>query len=174
MKNPENDKELFIRQASAPCKLGWVLAGTTEKGICFIALDDVPDTLVATLTEHFPHAHITPATAEFSTILQTIVAFIDGLSTHWQLPLDIQGTAFQQQVWSALATIPAGTTLSYRELAARIGRPTSIRAAANACGANPLAVIIPCHRVIRSDGSLGGYRWGIKRKKILLEREART
>jgi AraC family transcriptional regulator, regulatory protein of adaptative response / methylated-DNA-[protein]-cysteine methyltransferase len=171
MKNQSNQKTKPIQQASAPCDLGWVLVGTTEKGICFIGLDNDPSALLIALQDRFPDAQISPANSDFSNNLEEIVAFIDGRAKKCQLPLDIQGTTFQQLVWKSLTDIPAGTTLTYSELAGRIGRPGSARAVANACGANPVAVLIPCHRIIRRDGSLGGYRWGIQRKKILLERE---
>ncbi|MBU0945190.1 MAG: methylated-DNA--[protein]-cysteine S-methyltransferase [Proteobacteria bacterium] len=162
---------LSIQQASAPCDLGWVLAGTTEKGICFIGLDDAPGPLLIALQNRFPKAQISAANSAFSEDLMKIVAYIDSRAKDLHLPLDIQGTTFQQQVWRSLIAIPPGTTLTYSELGERIGRPKSARAVANACGANPVAVLIPCHRIIRRDGSVGGYRWGIKRKRILLERE---
>ncbi len=167
----KNGKGLSIQQASAPCELGWVIAATTDAGLCFLAFGDGPDDLLDSLEERFPEARISPANATFSANMAKIVDFVDGRSAHCGMSLDIQGTPFQQQVWTGLTEIPSGTTLTYSELAERIGRPKSFRAVANACGANPVAVVIPCHRVIRSDGSLGGYRGGIKRKKILLERE---
>ncbi len=174
MTNNQREKKgkgLFIQQASAACELGWVIAAATDAGLCFLALGDEPDDLLGSLEERFPEARISPADETFSANMAKIVDFVDGRSAHCGISLDIQGTPFQQLVWTGLTEIPSGTTLTYSELAERIGRPRSFRAVANACGANPVAVIIPCHRVIRGDGSLGGYRWGIKRKKILLERE---
>lgn len=168
---PTKKETLIIQQTSAPCDLGWLVAATTAAGLCFLALGDSAEELEKELAAHFPGARIVPAGAETADIFNEISAFINGESRKITLPLDLRGTPFQRQVWEALTTIPFGSTLSYTELAERIGRPKSVRAVANACGANPVGVIVPCHRVIRRDGSLGGYRGGIARKKLLLERE---
>lgn len=163
---------LVIRFAAAPCFLGWVLVAASERGLCAIALGDSPDTLQAQLQSRFPSARLQPAEAGFAAWIEQVIAFIESPERGLGLPLDIQGTAFQQRVWAALQAIPPGATASYAELARRIGAPNATRAAARACALNPLAVVIPCHRVVRSDGQLSGYRWGVERKRALLEREA--
>lgn len=162
---------LTIRQASAPCDLGWFLVGVTDKGICFLALGDEPAELLASLVKRFPRARIVPTSEKISVNLEQIAAFLNGHEADLGMALDLHGTPFQLQVCQALATIPPGSTRSYRDLAEQIGRPGSVRAVANGCRVNPIAVAIPCHRVIRRDGSLGGYRWGVERKKQLLRRE---
>lgn len=154
----------------APCYLGWVLAAATERGLCAIDLGDDPALLEAGLRTRFPNAAIV-RDPSFDEWMQQIVAFLDAPQRGLSLPLDIQGTAFQRRVWDALRTIPAGATLSYAEVAERIGEPAAVRAVAGACAANKLAVAIPCHRVVRKDGDLSGYRWGVERKRRLLARE---
>lgn len=166
-----------IRYACAPCSLGQVLVAGTEKGICAIELDDTIAALEARLRARFGNARLSPAGADFETWLTTVVGFIDDPHAASDdalraLPLDIRGSAFQQRVWQALRELPPGRTLTYAELAERIGRPGAARAVANACASNRIAVVIPCHRIIRGDGSLSGYRWGPQRKHALLEREA--
>jgi len=164
--------ETTIHYTTAPCYLGWVLVAATAQGICAIALDDDPAPLAANLRAEFPQAHIQqtadPAFAEW---VAQVVAFIEAPAQGLRLPLDIQGTAFQRRVWEALQAIPAGQTATYAEIAARIGQPTAARAVARACAANRLAVAIPCHRVVRGDGAVGGYRWGTARKHALLHTE---
>lgn len=160
-----------IRFAVGQCSLGSILVAASERGLCAIALGDDPDALVHDLQGQFPKAELIGADAAFETLVARVVGFVEAPATGLDLPLDVRGTAFQQRVWQALREIPAGTTASYREIAARIGAPTSARAVAGACAANHLAVAIPCHRVVRTGGDLSGYRWGVERKRALLERE---
>jgi AraC family transcriptional regulator of adaptative response/methylated-DNA-[protein]-cysteine methyltransferase len=162
---------VVIEHAAARCFLGWVFVGKTARGICTIEFGDEPATLAVRLQERFPKARIEPGGSELSAIMEKVVALIETPADGLDLPLDIQGTAFQQRVWKAIREIPAGMTASYGELARRIGRQSAVRAVAQACAANTLAVAIPCHRVVRSDGALGGYRWHVERKRALLERE---
>jgi AraC family transcriptional regulator of adaptative response/methylated-DNA-[protein]-cysteine methyltransferase len=135
-------------------------------------LGDGPDRLAHDLQDRFPRAKLIGGDAEFEQLVATVVGFVEAPGLGLSLPLDVRGTAFQQRVWKALRDIPAGQTASYAEIAGRIGAPKSVRGVAQACGANALAVAIPCHRVVRSDGSLSGYRWGVERKRTLLAREA--
>lgn len=160
-----------ITYAIADCYLGRVVVAATARGICMIEFADNVQTLEQRLHERFPRATLQPGDAAFSEWLAQIVAFLEAPGRGLNLPLDIQGTAFQQRVWAALRNIPAGTTASYSDIAAQIGQPNAVRAVAQACAANHLAVAIPCHRVVRSDGDLSGYRWGTERKRTLLERE---
>lgn len=160
-----------IRYAIARSVLGPILVAGTARGLCAVEFGDSKASLTDRLTQLFPHADRLPADAEFTGWLDTLLAFIDTPSAGMDLPLDIQGTAFQRRVWDALLTIPAGTTISYTELAKRIGAPGSARAVARACATNGIAVAVPCHRVVRQDGNLAGYRWGIERKRKLLARE---
>lgn len=161
-----------IRFAIGQCALGALLVAASPRGVCAIALGDDPGRLAGDLQARFPHARLIGADPDFEALVAQVVGFVEAPQTGLDLPLDIRGTAFQQRVWQALRAIPAGTTLSYAELARRLGVPTAIRAVAGACAANTLAVAIPCHRVVRSDGSLAGYRWGVARKRALLDREA--
>ncbi|HEY3591536.1 MAG TPA: bifunctional DNA-binding transcriptional regulator/O6-methylguanine-DNA methyltransferase Ada [Buttiauxella sp.] len=154
------------------CRLGEFLVAQSERGICAILLGDDAQVLVHELKALFPHSSLNPGDETFAQGVAQVVSFIEHPSQHFALPLDIQGTAFQQQVWQALRDIPAGKTASYREIAQLIGKPQAVRAVAGACAANKLAVIIPCHRVVRNDGALSGYRWGVERKRQLLEMEA--
>jgi AraC family transcriptional regulator of adaptative response/methylated-DNA-[protein]-cysteine methyltransferase len=163
---------LTIRFGVGPCSLGSVLVAATDVGVCAIFLGDDPDLLVHDLEDRFPRAALTGGEAGFEQWMAAVVALVDDPSTGPDLPLDVRGTAFQQRVWQALRAVPAGRTASYAEIAATIGAPTAVRAVAAACAANKLAVAIPCHRVVRTDGSLSGYRWGVDRKRQLLEREA--
>ena len=144
----------------------------TDVGVCAIFLGDDPDVLVHDLEDRFPGAVLTGADAPFERWMAAVVALVDDPRTGLDLPLDVRGTVFQQRVWQALRAIPAGRTASYAEIAATIGAPTAVRAVAAACAANKLAVAIPCHRVVRTDGALSGYRWGVDRKRQLLDREA--
>ena len=155
------------------CNLGYLLVATTDKGICAIKLGDRPEELVKTLTEEFKQATIIRDDQTHKDWIEKILNFIAGKESDPDLPLDIRGTVFQQQVWQALQNIPYGETRTYREIARDLGKPQATRAIGNACGANPIALIIPCHRVVRSDGSLGGYRWGIERKQKLIEGETK-
>lgn len=160
-----------IRFALGQCSLGAIIVAQSERGICWVALDDDPAVLLKEFQDHFHQAELIGADAAFEQLIARVVAFIEAPEIGLQLPLDIQGTAFQQRVWQALQTIPVGHTMTYADIAERIGSPKSVRAVANACAANKLAVAIPCHRVIRQDGSLSGYRWGVARKQQLLQRE---
>ncbi|WP_038861756.1 bifunctional DNA-binding transcriptional regulator/O6-methylguanine-DNA methyltransferase Ada, partial [Pseudomonas sp. R62] len=160
-----------IRFAVGQCSLGAILVAQSERGICAILLGDDPHQLVCNLQDQFRKANLIGADSEFEQLIASVVGFVEAPAKGLNLPLDIRGTAFQERVWQALREIPAGSTASYAEIAQRIGAPTSMRAVAQACGANRLAVAIPCHRVVRSDGNLSGYRWGVERKRQLLERE---
>ncbi|WP_425219781.1 bifunctional DNA-binding transcriptional regulator/O6-methylguanine-DNA methyltransferase Ada [Ralstonia solanacearum] len=161
-----------IRFAVGECSLGAILVAQSERGICAILLGEDPDALVRDLQDQFPKAELIGGDAGFEGLVAKVVGLIEAPSIGLDLPLDVRGTAFQERVWQALRAIPPGTTASYAEIAARIGAPRAVRAVAQACGANHLAVAIPCHRVVRSDGQLSGYRWGVERKRTLLEREA--
>jgi len=152
--------------------LGSILVARSDRGICAILLGDDPALLVLDLQDRFPRSALVGGDVECEQPLVKIAGFIERPVLGLDLPLDIQGTAFQQSVWQALRKIPAGSTASYADIANRIGRPKAVRAVAQACGANALAVAIPCHRVVRSDGALSGYRWGVERKRALLDREA--
>lgn len=162
---------LTIRFALGECWLGSLLIAATDKGLCAISLGDDPAALLNELQDRFPKATLLGADSKFEDWIANVVGFIQNPNQGLSLPLDIRGTAFQQQVWQALRDIPFGSTASYTEIAARIGRPKAARAVARACAANTLAVAIPCHRVIRTDGAPSGYRWGLERKRALLERE---
>ncbi|MGT2433156.1 bifunctional DNA-binding transcriptional regulator/O6-methylguanine-DNA methyltransferase Ada [Cupriavidus basilensis] len=163
-----------IRFAVGECSLGSILVARSERGVCAILLGDDPDALARELQDQFPKANLIGGDAGFEQWIAQVVGLIEAPSLGLDLPLDVRGTAFQERVWQALREIPAGTTASYAEIAARIGAPKAVRAVAQACGANHLAVAIPCHRVVRSDGNLSGYRWGVERKRELLEREAQV
>jgi AraC family transcriptional regulator of adaptative response/methylated-DNA-[protein]-cysteine methyltransferase len=160
-----------IRFAIGACSLGAILVARSERGVCAISIGDDPDALARDLQDRFPRARLDGADAEFERWVAKVVGFVEAPRLGLDLPLDVRGTAFQQRVWQALRDIPPGETVSYTELAKRIGAPKSVRAVASACAANALAVAIPCHRVVRSDGGLSGYRWGVERKRALLERE---
>lgn len=162
-----------IRFAVGQCSLGAILVAQSARGICAILLGDDPDELLCDLQDRFPRADFIGGDAEFEQVVARVVGFVDTPGTGLDLPLDIRGTAFQQRVWEALRAIPAGVTATYTEIAKRIGAPDAVRAVAGACAANSLAVAIPCHRVVRLDGNLSGYRWGIERKRALLEKEAK-
>ncbi|RSZ56767.1 bifunctional DNA-binding transcriptional regulator/O6-methylguanine-DNA methyltransferase Ada [Massilia atriviolacea] len=161
-----------IRFAIGACSLGAILVASTEKGICAILIGDDPDALARDLQDRFPAAELRGADAAYEETVARVVGLVEAPNVGLDLPLDVRGTAFQQRVWQALREIPAGQTVSYAELAARIGMPAGARAIAGACAANPVAVAIPCHRVVRTDGALSGYRWGVERKRILLDRES--
>ena len=162
-----------IRFAIGECSLGSILVARSPEGVCAILLGDDPDQLARELQERFPRAELVGGDAEFERMVAAVVGFVEHPGLGLDLPLDVRGTAFQQRVWQALRRIPAGETVTYADLARRIGAPTSARAVARACASNLLAVAIPCHRVVRSDGGLSGYRWGVDRKRALIAREAR-
>lgn len=160
-----------IRYAFAESSLGHTIVGLTPRGVCLIAFDDDREALLADLRARFPRASLEPAHDEGAELVRRVIALVDDPKRGGALPLDVRGTAFQQLVWTALTRIEPGETVTYGELARRIGRPSAVRAVASACGANPLAVAVPCHRVIGADGTLTGYRWGVERKRALLDRE---
>jgi AraC family transcriptional regulator of adaptative response/methylated-DNA-[protein]-cysteine methyltransferase len=160
-----------IHFALAQCSLGAVLVACSERGVCAILLGDEPQALLEDLQRRFPKAALIGADSDFEAIVAKVLGFIEAPRAGLDLPLDIRGTAFQQRVWQALARIEPGTTASYAEVAASIGAPNAVRAVAGACAANALAVAVPCHRVVRTDGGLSGYRWGVERKRELLARE---
>jgi AraC family transcriptional regulator of adaptative response/methylated-DNA-[protein]-cysteine methyltransferase len=160
-----------IRFALGECSLGSILVAASEIGICAIALGDGPDLLARELRDRFPQAEFIGGDHEFDQWVAKVVGFVEAPAIGLDLPLDIRGTEFQQRVWQALRQIPVGEKASYTDITQRIGAPKAVRAVAGACAANTLAVAIPCHRVVRSDGSLSGYRWGVKRKAELLRRE---
>jgi AraC family transcriptional regulator of adaptative response/methylated-DNA-[protein]-cysteine methyltransferase len=161
-----------IRFAIGQCTLGSILVAATARGVVAVEFADDPAWLLNALQARFPDADLVGGDAAFERLVATVIALVEEPRQAIDLPLDIRGTAFQEQVWQALRQLPPGTTATYAEIAARIGRPASTRAVANACGANRIALLIPCHRVVRTDGSGGGYRWGIDRKAALIRREA--
>jgi AraC family transcriptional regulator, regulatory protein of adaptative response / methylated-DNA-[protein]-cysteine methyltransferase len=161
-----------IRFAVGQSSLGAILVASSEKGVAAILIGDDPDALARDLQDRFPHAHLVGGDAAYEAQVARVVGFVEAPHVGLDLPLDIRGTAFQQRVWQALQEIPVGATVSYAGLAQRIGAPKAVRAVAGACAANKLAVAIPCHRVIRNDGSASGYAWGVERKRTLLDREA--
>ncbi len=168
----EGGADIEIRFAVGECALGSILVARSERGVCAILMGDDPNALARDLQDRFPRARLIGGDAQFEHTIAKVVGFVEAPGLGLDLPLDVRGTAFQQRVWQALREIPPGDTVSYSDLATRIGAPKSVRAVAQACAANALAVAIPCHRVVRSDGGLSGYRWGVERKRLLLEREA--
>lgn len=158
--------------AVGTCSLGAILVASSEKGVVCVTLGHDAGLLVTDLQDRFPAATLVGADAGYEQVIAQVVGMVESPGIDSDLPLDIRGTVFQQRVWQALRAIPAGQTMSYAEVARQIGQPTSARAVARACGANAIAVAIPCHRVVRQDGGLSGYRWGIDRKRALLDREA--
>jgi AraC family transcriptional regulator of adaptative response/methylated-DNA-[protein]-cysteine methyltransferase len=163
-----------IRFAIGECSLGSILVAASEQGVCAILLGDDPDALMRDLEDRFPRSELIGGDKNFDKIAAHVIGFVDAPQIGLDLPLDARGTAFQHRVWQALREIPAGETASYSEIATRIGLPKSVRAVASACAANPLAIAIPCHRVVRTDGGLSGYRWGIERKRALLKQESNS
>jgi AraC family transcriptional regulator of adaptative response/methylated-DNA-[protein]-cysteine methyltransferase len=161
-----------IRFAIGETTLGAILVASSGRGIAAILLGDDPDALARDLQDRFPNATLIGADANYETIVATVIGFVETPQTGLDLPLDVRGTAFQQRVWQALRNIPLGQTLSYTDIAERIGAPGAVRAVAGACAANKLAIAIPCHRVVRNDGALSGYAWGVERKRKLLALEA--
>ena len=164
-------EKIKIRFAVGESTLGSILVAQSERGICAILLGDDPQQLIYQLEDRFPRASLMSGDSSFERFISEVIGFVEAPAVGLNLPLDIRGTAFQQRVWQALRDIPAGSTSSYTDVAKALGLPKSARAVAQACAANALAVAIPCHRVVRRDGQLSGYRWGIERKRLLLERE---
>lgn len=161
-----------IRFAVGQTSLGAILVASSQKGVASILLSDDPEQLVRDLQDRFPKARIIGADRDYEALVAQVVGLVETPGLGLDLPLDVRGTAFQQRVWQALQAIPAGETVSYAEVARRIGAPKAVRAVAGACAANHLAIAIPCHRVVRNDGNLSGYAWGVERKRTLLDREA--
>ncbi|MEL4014983.1 bifunctional DNA-binding transcriptional regulator/O6-methylguanine-DNA methyltransferase Ada [Dryocola clanedunensis] len=168
----QGGKSTAIQFVVGTCNLGEFLVAESERGICAILLGNAPEELIAELESLFPQATVSAGDEAFAKRVAGVVSYLDHPGGAFELPLDIQGTAFQRQVWQTLRAIPAGETASYRQIAERMGNPQAIRAVAGACAANRLAVVIPCHRVVRNDGALSGYRWGVERKQLLLNLEA--
>ena len=165
---------LAIRFAVGECSLGSILVAASDRGVCAILLGDDPDALVRDLQDQFPKGRLIGGDRGFEQLVARVVGFIEAPALGLDLPLDVRGTAFQQRVWQALREIPPGATVTYKDVAGRVGAPRAVRAVAQACASNALAVAIPCHRVVRNDGALSGYRWGVDRKRALLDREAAT
>ena len=161
-----------IHFAAGECSLGSLLVATTAKGVCAILLGDDPDGLVCDLQDRFPKAQLIGGDQDFDRLVAKVVGFVEAPALGLDLPLDVRGTAFQQRVWQVLREIPASSTASYSDIANRIGAPKAVRGVAQTCTANAIAVAIPCHRVVRNDGALSGYHWGVERKRALLKREA--
>jgi AraC family transcriptional regulator of adaptative response/methylated-DNA-[protein]-cysteine methyltransferase len=161
-----------IKFAVGECSLGSILVARSQKGVCSILLGDDPEELVRDLQDRFPRANLLGGNRDFETVVAHVVGFVEDPKIGLDLPLDVRGTVFQERVWRALTEIPVGQTTSYAEIARRIGAPKSVRAVAAACAANKIAVAIPCHRVVKNDGALSGYRWGVERKLALLKAEA--
>jgi AraC family transcriptional regulator of adaptative response/methylated-DNA-[protein]-cysteine methyltransferase len=161
-----------IRFAVGESSLGAILVASSAKGVVAILLGNDPELLVRDLQDRFPRAKLIGADRDYESLVAQVVGLIEAPGIGFGLPLDIRGTAFQQRVWRALQEIPPGQTVSYAEIARRIGTPKAVRAVAGACAANNLAVAIPCHRVVRNDGTLSGYAWGVDKKRTLLDREA--
>lgn len=164
-----------IRFAFSPSSLGTMLIAATEKGLCALSLGEDRDEMFCDLRRKFPGARLLSGEGpDFVQLASQVTGFVDGSLEEIAIPLDIRGSEFQKRVWRALREIPFGTTASYANVAAKIGQPKSVRAVAGACAANKIAILIPCHRVLRSDGGLSGFRWGIELKRKLLDREARS
>jgi AraC family transcriptional regulator of adaptative response/methylated-DNA-[protein]-cysteine methyltransferase len=163
-----------IRYATGRCSLGYALVAASAKGVCAILLGSDLKSLRSDLHRQFPRARLIEADKGFRKLAAKVIAFVEDPRQRLDLPLDIRGTAFQHRVWEALRRIPPGTTASYAEIAKAIGAPKAVRAVAGACAANRIAVAIPCHRVVKTGGALSGYRWGVKRKRALLDKEAKS
>jgi len=164
--------DAVIRFAVGETSLGAILVAASEKGVCAILMGDDPNALLRDLQDRFRKARLIGADPDFEATVAKVVGLVEAPRLGLDLPLDVRGTAFQQRVWRALTELPVGSTASYGDVARAIGQPKAVRAVAQACGANALAVAIPCHRVVRNDGALSGYRWGVERKRMLLDREA--
>lgn len=169
----DGGRDVVIRYAVGASSLGPVLVAMSDRGVCAILMGEEAEAPAAALARRFPKARIAAGDADFAALVGRVVALVEDPAGGFDLPLDLRGTAFQRRVWQALREIPAGATASYAEIAARIGAPGSARAVAGACAANPVAIAVPCHRVLRGDGALSGYRWGVERKRALLAREGR-
>lgn len=165
-------RDASIVFAVGECSLGSLLVARSERGICSILLGGDPDMLVRSLQDQFPRADLIGGDAEFERLVSQVIGLVEAPAAAVDLPLDVRGTVFQRRVWQALRQIPPGSTASYSDIAERIGSPRAVRAVARACAQNVLAVVIPCHRVVRNDGALSGYRWGVERKRALLDRES--
>ncbi len=174
LKYRPGDADTEIRFAIGKCSLGSILVAVSPAGVCAISLGDDTGILACSLQDRFPQAKPIGGDSEFEQLVANVIGFVEAPASGLKLPLDVRGTAFQQRVWQALREIPAGATVSYTDIALRIGSPKSARAVASACARNILAVAIPCHRVVRNDGTLSGYRWGVERKAELLRRESET
>jgi len=166
-------KGLAIAYATFPSPLGYILLASTERGLCSVKLGDKPETLAKLLATEFSEAELKEDRRALKDARERVEAFLSGDATLTKLPLDVRGTVFQQRVWAELRQIPRGETRTYKQIAAAIGAPKAVRAVGSACGANPVALVIPCHRALRTDGGLGGYAWGVKRKSTLLELESK-
>jgi AraC family transcriptional regulator of adaptative response/methylated-DNA-[protein]-cysteine methyltransferase len=162
-----------LQYAVCPCSLGFVLVAVSARGVCAVLLGDAPESLAADLAQRFPRASLSVAHDALQTVSASVVRLVDDPRLPSTVALDIRGTAFQRRVWEALRAIPVGATCSYTELSRRLGNARAVRAVARACGANPLAVVVPCHRVVGAAGQLTGYRWGVDRKQRLLDKERR-
>ena len=160
-----------IGYAVVGCPLGLLLVGVTGKGVCAVYLGDSEEKLESELRDEYPAAEIHREDSGFGPWVDALLRRLDGTLPHEDLPLDVRATAFQRRVWEELMAIPRGETRTYGEIAHALDRPTAARAVARACATNPVSVVVPCHRVVRGDGGLGGYRWGLERKKALLEDE---
>ena len=158
----------LVRYATTRCALGFILVAATDRGVCHVRIGDSRRELEAGLRHEFPQSRLLKDARRLASWVRTILAQLDGAPSASSVPLDVRSTAFQWRVWKELMTIPVGSTLSYSEVARRVGRPSAVRAVARACATNPVAIVVPCHRVVRSDGTLGGYRWGLKRKEKIL------
>ncbi len=171
----EGGRGLVISHACAKTPLGLVMIGATDRGLCFIQFGDSEKSLEEALAQEYPRATLAPMpqaqTRAFDAWMRALVAYLEGSAASLELPLDVRGTAFQMRVWRYLQTIPYGEVQSYAEVARGIGQPSAVRAVAQACASNTIALAIPCHRVIRGNGELGGYRWGLVRKRTLIDRE---
>ncbi len=165
-------KDTVIHFAVGECSLGSILVAKSDRGVCAVLLGDDPDSLARDLQDKFPRAELIGGETGYEELVAKVVGLIENPGTGLDLPLDIQGTVFQRRVWNALQQIPVGSTVSYSDIAKKIGMPKAVRAVAQACASNSIAVAIPCHRVVKSDGALSGYRWGVERKQTLLNREA--
>jgi AraC family transcriptional regulator of adaptative response/methylated-DNA-[protein]-cysteine methyltransferase len=161
-----------ISYTVTPCPLGWLLVAATGRGLCAVRLGDSAESLVMGLEAEFPSAMLDRDHTVLAEAVAQLSAYLEGQQPHLDLPIDVRATAFQRRVWAALRAIPYGATQSYQQVAQAIERPKAVRAVAGACARNPVALVVPCHRVVRSDGDLGGYRWGTDRKKALLQQEA--
>ena len=170
----DRGKAMNIIYTVAPCRLGYLLVAASDQGISKISLGSTPDALIKELEQEFSQARLTQDDRGMQSSVAVLLKYLEGDETRLDLPLDIQATAFQRKVWEALRTIPYGSTRSYRQVAESIGQPTAARAVAQACANNPVALVIPCHRVVRAGGDLSGYRWGVERKRSLLTQEATT